>query len=91
MPAHERQVEGWRDMTQTLDAVFENGACRLLEPASLQFSEGQHVRLTVETEAATEDVLALAQEVYAGLSDEEIDEIERIALDRRPLFGDREP
>jgi len=32
------------------------------------------------------DVLALAEQVYAGLSDEEVDDVERIALDHRSFF-----
>jgi predicted DNA-binding antitoxin AbrB/MazE fold protein len=76
-------------MTQTLEAIFENGTFRLLEPPTVPLIDGQHVRLTVETGATPDDVLALAEQVYAGLSDEEIDDVERIALDRRAFFGDR--
>ena len=76
-------------MIQTLEAVFENGAFRLLDSPTMPLAEGQHVRLTVETEAAPDNVLALAEQVYAGLSDEDIDEVERIALDRRTFFTDR--
>ncbi len=75
-------------MTQTLEAVFEDGKFRLLEKPAVPLRDGQHVRLTVETEAAPDDVLALAEQVYAGLSDGEVDDVERIALDRR-LFFDR--
>jgi predicted DNA-binding antitoxin AbrB/MazE fold protein len=76
-------------MPQTLEAVFENGAFRLLDSPTVPLVEGQHVRLTVETEAALEDVLALAEQVYAGLSEEDINDIEHIALDRRAFFTDR--
>ena len=34
-------------------------------------------------------LLALAGEVYEGLSDRQIDEIEQVALDRRDFFGER--
>ncbi len=73
-------------MTQTLEAVFENGRFRLLGKPAVPLRDGQHVRLTGETEAALDDVLALAEQVYAGLSDEEVDDVERIALDRRSFF-----
>ena len=73
-----------------LEAVFEDGKFRLLEKPAVPLREGQHVRLTVETEATQEDVLELAGQVYAGLSEEEVDDIERIALDRHSFFGDRE-
>lgn len=76
-------------MTQTLEAVFENGTFRLLDASVVPLAEGQHVRLTVEAEVAPDDVLALAEQVYAGLSEADIDEIERVALDRHPFFTDR--
>ncbi len=70
-------------MSQTLQAVFENGGFRLLESPTVPLPEGQRVRLIVEPDAAPDDVLALAAQVYDGLSEREIDEIEQIALDRR--------
>lgn len=73
-------------MEQMLEAVFENGTFRLLEPSAVTFVEGQHVRLTVETEKAPEDVLALAEQVYEGLPEEEIGDVERISLDRRHVL-----
>jgi predicted DNA-binding antitoxin AbrB/MazE fold protein len=82
-------LKGVADMEQMLEAVFENGAFRLLEPSAVTLFDGQHVRLRVETEGASDDVLALAEQAYDGLSDEEIDEVERISLDRRPFFDDR--
>jgi predicted DNA-binding antitoxin AbrB/MazE fold protein len=50
-------------MTQTLEAIFENGKFRLWEKPAVPLHDGQHVRLTVETEAAPDDVLALAEHV----------------------------
>lgn len=72
-----------------LEAVFENGTFRLLEPSAVTLVDGQHVRLTVETGGTPDDVLALAEQVYDGLSEEEIDDVERISLDRRMFFGNR--
>ena len=72
-------------MQQTLEAVYENGVFRPLE--KIEMAEGQQVWLIVET--LPEDLLELAAQVYEGLSDKEIDEIEQIALDRRPFFGER--
>jgi hypothetical protein len=40
---------------------------------------------------SAEDVIELAAQVYEGLSDEEMDEIERIALDRGDFFRDSTP
>ena len=72
-------------MAQTLEAVYENGVFRPLE--KIDMANGQQVRLIVET--LPEDLLELAAQVYGGLSDKEIDEIEQIALDRRRFFTDR--
>ena len=76
-------------MKQTLDAVYENGVFRPLKRPKI--SEGQQVRLVVETPSkeSPEDLLELAAQVYQGLSDKQIDEIEGIALDRHDFFGDK--
>lgn len=76
-------------MTQTIEAIFENGTFRLLEEPALPLAEGQHVKLTVDAQPDQGDVLAIAGEVYAGLSDDDIDDVERIALDRRAFFTER--
>lgn len=77
-------------MTQTLEAVFEDGSFKPVDNGSLPFSEGQRVKLTVEVPSGTQgDLLELAGKVYEGLSDKDIDEVERIALDRGSFFHDR--
>jgi predicted DNA-binding antitoxin AbrB/MazE fold protein len=77
-------------MTQTLDAVFEDGSFKPVDNGSLPFSEGQRVKLTVELPTEMkEDLLGLAGQVYDGLSDKDIDEVESIALDRSNFFHDR--
>ena len=77
-------------MTQTLEAVFEDGSFKPVANGSLPFSEGQRVKLTVEVPTETQgDVLSFAGQVYEGLSDKDIDEVERIALDRGSFFHDR--
>jgi predicted DNA-binding antitoxin AbrB/MazE fold protein len=72
-------------MTQVIEAVYEDGAFRPLETVDLQ--EGQHVALAFEpmaiTREAAEAELRAWQRVYEGLSDQEIAEVEAIALDRR--------
>lgn len=82
-------MKGVAGMEQMLEAVSENGTFRLLEPSAVTLVDGQHVRLTVETEGTPDHVLALSERVYDGLSEEEIDEVERISLERRTFFGDR--
>jgi predicted DNA-binding antitoxin AbrB/MazE fold protein len=76
-------------MKQTLDAIYENGVFRPLE--SPKISEGQKVKLTVETTlvSSPDDMLELAAQVYQGLSAEQIDEIEKIALNRCDFFGEQ--
>ena len=77
-------------MTQTVDAVFQDGGFKPLDNGSLPFSEGQRVKLTVEIPFETEDNLVeLAGHVYKGLSEKDIGEIERLALDRGNFFHDR--
>ena len=77
-------------MSQILDAIFEDGSFKPVDNGSLPFSEGQRVKLIVEVPAEAQgDLIELAGEVYKGLSDEDTDEIERIALDREHFFRDR--
>ena len=73
--------------TQTIDAVFEKGVFRVLSSEPLQLSDGQHVRLQIESKTRAQEILDAAAAVYDGLSEEEIDEIERIALQRDDFFG----
>ena len=65
-------------MTETLEAVFENGVFRPLQGSGI--AEGERVHLTVERvrHASGDDVVRLAMQVYAGLSSADIDEIERM-------------
>jgi predicted DNA-binding antitoxin AbrB/MazE fold protein len=65
-----------------LEAIYENGVLRPLE--SLKLPEHQKVRITVQllpVEDPDEELKSWHQ-VYAGLSDSDVVEIEAIALDR---------
>jgi predicted DNA-binding antitoxin AbrB/MazE fold protein len=75
----------------TVEAIFEDGVFKPVERPEIP--EGEHVQLTVETVEPTggEDPLELAARVYRGLRPEEIDEIERIALDRSQFFANTRP
>lgn len=75
-------------MTQTVDAVFEHGQFRPVTTAPLGLFEGQHVRIVLES-VTPEEILRVASQVYEGLTDAEIDEVEKIAFDRSNFFGDR--
>lgn len=83
-------------MTETIEAIYQNGDFKLLKPLPFALNEGQQVKLVVEAEEASAKdraakMLELASKVYEGLSAEEIDEIETIALNRSNFFGDRMP
>ena len=79
-------------MSQIVDAVFERGVFRPLATPDVPIVEGQHVRLIVDTlDVRPAEMLEAAAQVYAGLSEREIDEIEQIALDRRDFFRSRTP
>ena len=69
----------WCLVKETLEAVFEGGVFRPLRRPGI--AEGERVRLTIESvrRPSADDVLRLATGVYAGLSAEDIDEIERMA------------
>lgn len=71
--------------TEIYDAVFQDGTFRPVRPVAVSLLEGQHVRLVVEV--AEQNVLDLAGSVYEGLTDGEVTEIEKIALERREFFG----
>ena len=69
-------------MDQVLEAIYENGVFKPLEATHL--SEHQRVLLTIRplvSESSSTELDAW-QQVYAGLSDQDIAEIEAIALDR---------
>ena len=74
-------------MKQTMEAVYVNGVFKPLNAPEL--FEGQYVRLEIETpvEVSSDELLELAAKVYEGLSDDEIDAIERIANHRREDVG----
>ncbi len=77
-------------MTQSLEAIFKDGGFKPVDKGSLPFSEGQRVKLTVEVPHETnENLVELAGQVYEGLSEEDIGEIERLALNRGNFFHDR--
>lgn len=68
---------------QTIEAIYQNGMFKPLNPISESIAEGERVRLTIEDKNLSPDeMLELAGRVYEGLSEEDIDEIEKVALDR---------
>jgi len=78
-------------MTQTLDAIYEKGVFRPLTKPEI--AEGQSVKLVVETSSKLnhEEMLKLAAQVYEDLSEEQINEIEQIAIERGNLLTENTP
>ena len=74
-------------MKQTVNAIYEQGVFRPLTAPAIP--ESQLVRLIVDSPAdlTPEEMLKLGAMVYEVLSEEEIDEIEQIALENRNLWG----
>ena len=76
-------------MKQIVEAIYIDGVFKPVKP--LNISEGQHVRLEIvePTEENPEDLLELAAQVYDGLTDDEIDKIEKVSTQRLDFFGER--
>ena len=70
---------------QTLDAIFINGVFQPLNPKEISIVEGQKVRIVVEPLNTSENAIDLATSVYKDLSEEQIDDIEKITQPRRFL------
>jgi predicted DNA-binding antitoxin AbrB/MazE fold protein len=77
--------------TETVEAVYEGGSFRVVAPVDLELAEGQKVRLVVQPIEEPGDVLALAARVYEGLTEEQIDSIERHMARRDDFFGEGTP
>lgn len=68
-------------MPKTVEAIYEEGVFKPISP--LNISEHKRVTLIIEDKPEEpSDILYLASMVYNGLSPEDIEEIEKLALDR---------
>jgi predicted DNA-binding antitoxin AbrB/MazE fold protein len=75
--------------TETIEAVYEHGNFRPIAlPQDMNLTEGQKVRLVVEPIEKPDDILALAAQVYEGLTDEQINSIEQHSRRRGNFFGE---
>ena len=81
-------AKGKIPMTRSLDAIYENGIFRPLSAQSIGIADGQRVRISVDDQSELEPLQLLAR-VYEGLSSQEMDEVEQIAVDRSNFFGGR--
>jgi predicted DNA-binding antitoxin AbrB/MazE fold protein len=79
-------------MAELIEAVYEQGSFKPVEPVELP--EGQRVTLSVEPRALTPDEAAAQlrawHTVYEGLSEEDISEVEGMALDRSHFIRPRD-
>ncbi len=76
---------------QTFDAVYQDGVFHLVGVRPPNLEEGHRVQLVVEdaTPNGVEKTnLDFAAKIYVGLSEEEISEVERIAMDRSRFFSE---
>jgi predicted DNA-binding antitoxin AbrB/MazE fold protein len=69
-------------MERVVEAVYENGVLTPLEPLNLPEHLRVQITIQIPSTRTPEDVLQGWRSVYEGLSEEDISEIERIALDR---------
>ena len=69
-------------MARVVEAIYENGMLKLLE--RLDLAEHQHVRITIHEPIVESpaEVLEAWHQVYEGCAEDEIAQIEAIALDR---------
>lgn len=74
-------------MKHIVKAVYENGVFKPIRAPEIP--QGQQVRLEIEplTEPSAEDMLKLAAQVYQGLSEQDINEIDAMTRQRRDFFG----
>lgn len=74
-------------MTKTVEAIFENGVFKPVTP--LNISEHKRVTLIIEyNKEEVLDILSLASVIYDGLSPQDIEDIETLALDRSHFSRD---
>lgn len=74
-------------MTRTVEAIFEEGVFKPVSP--LDISEHKKVTLIIKDETEEpSDIISLASKVYDGLSLDDIDAVEKIAVDRRHFSRD---
>jgi predicted DNA-binding antitoxin AbrB/MazE fold protein len=81
--------KGGTAMTRILEAVYEDGVLKPLTDPCLTEHQRVIVEIRLSSESSVESELEGWHRVYEGLSDAEVAEVEKIALDRSRFF--REP
>jgi predicted DNA-binding antitoxin AbrB/MazE fold protein len=91
LPSNKGKIEGGEIMSKTVEAVYEKGMFRPLEPVALP--EGEHVQIIVpEISEEVRKRLEALEEFEKGFEDltEEQWELLEDAAKRRPFFGGRQ-
>ncbi len=68
--------------SRVIPAIYENGVLKPLEPLDLVDQQTVYITVATAGEESDEDPLEAWHSVYADLSEEEVTEIEAIALQR---------
>jgi predicted DNA-binding antitoxin AbrB/MazE fold protein len=76
-------------MEQVIEAIYEQGILRPTKPINLPERQRVTLRLYVMDRQSALNIIEQMSKVYDGLSDQDIAEIEAIALDRSDFFGKR--
>ena len=74
-------------MEQVLEVIYRNGAFMPLKPLGLPENQRLKITLHLPAEKRAADTLASWQQIYAGLSDTDVTEVEAIALRSRALHA----
>jgi predicted DNA-binding antitoxin AbrB/MazE fold protein len=77
-------------MENELEVIYRNGALVPLKPLSLKENQRLRITLHLPAEKRAADALAAWQQVYDGLSDADVSEVEVIALDREHFMPQRD-
>lgn len=77
-------------MTQKIEAIYQNGMFKPITPVSDEISEGEEVIIDIKSkEESANEIMKLAENFYEGMSEEDINEVEKVMLDRSNFFGVR--
>jgi predicted DNA-binding antitoxin AbrB/MazE fold protein len=76
-------------MEQVLEVIYRNGAFLPLKPLGLPENQRLKITLHLPAEKRAADTLASWQQVYAGLSDTDVTDVEAIARDREHFMPER--
>ncbi len=77
-------------MSQPIEAVFTEGIFQPVVPCANGFQEGERVTITVTHQSPTANkpsISELADKVFEGLSEEDIEDVVRIATQRGDFFS----